>query len=266
MNNNIFLKGFISLIKVIALCAVTYLTLLLFYAQDKTQLGIDIFVLIFISLPTIFIIFFKKDFLAKHTKFAIPWKIYSVFYVIFIILYIGLWIFGNWHINYLKETQKTIDFINSKKITLDDVMGKNLPPAPDHKLNDSTIAGIDANNNYIRDDVELAIFKEYPNSARIRSAELQYAQALQLELTQVSNSETLIATIKKENSAYGCLSDSDLSSPLSVIDAKVKEMTDIILNTSLRTKEQSDNYKKYMTSYSLPTGPSCDLNISSLPN
>jgi len=187
-------------------------------------------------------------------------------------LYIALWIFGTWHLNEVAKTQKAIDFINSQKITLDDVMGKNLPPVPDQKLNDSTIAGIDANKNNIRDDVELAIFKEYPNSAKIRAAELQYAETLQLELTQVFNSATLVTSMQKEDLAYQCLSSTVMNKSMAATDAlaaldqKDKEVTDLILNTDLREKHYSDEYDKYMTSYSLPNGNYCDINLASLLN
>ena len=69
-----------------------------------------------------------------------------------------------------KNTSEQVAKIHATKLTLDDVMGKNLPPSyaeategkPDY---DATVPGIDENKNGIRDDVELAIFKEYPNSS-----------------------------------------------------------------------------------------------------
>ena len=79
--------------------------------------------------------------------------------------------------------------------------GEHLPPPPDPAQVDATIEGVDANGNGIRDDVELAIFKKYPNSARIRAAELQYAMALQMYLSKVFNSETLVAVIQGEDRA-----------------------------------------------------------------
>jgi len=263
---NIFLKSLVSLIKIIVICAVVYLTLLLFFAQNITQLGIDIFVLLFISLPTIFIIFFKKKFLAKYQKFNILWKIICVIYVISIILYVGLFILGTWHLGEKAKTQKAIDFINSRMITLDDVMGKNLPLEPDQKLNDSTIAGIDTNQNGIRDDVELAIFKKYPDSAKIRAAELQYAQALQLELTQVFNSGTLVTTIQKNDLAFDCLGYSGPDISLSAAKQKEKEMNDLLLNTDLRKKQYSNEFEKYMTGYASLPGPECNIDLSLLPN
>ena len=106
-------------------------------------------------------------FLAKFPKAQKAWLVFKIIYIIILTLFaIGLVVGFN---RYLQKTQiqKAIDFINSQKITPNDVMGKNLPPEPDpsavalrawQKLNDSTIAGIDANKNGIRDDVELEIF------------------------------------------------------------------------------------------------------------
>jgi len=74
-----------------------------------------------------------------------------------------------------QQSKETVALIQSKHIAPNDVDGKHLPPPPDSKLVDATIAGVDANQNGIRDDVELAIFKEYPNSPYTRAAELQYA-------------------------------------------------------------------------------------------
>ena len=76
--------------------------------------------------------------------------------------------------------------------------GEHLPPPPDPAQVDATIEGVDANANGIRDDVELAIFERYPDSLKIRAAELQYAMALQMYLTEVFNSETLVAVILKD--------------------------------------------------------------------
>ena len=82
-------------------------------------------------------------------------------------------------------------------------------------------------------------------AAKIRAAELQYAQALQLELAQVFNSETLIMVIRKENLAYNCIGDADKNDDLSLLHQQQKELEDLILNVDLRIKEQADNYKKY---------------------
>ncbi|MCX6721076.1 MAG: hypothetical protein NT026_00510 [Candidatus Staskawiczbacteria bacterium] len=270
--NNIFYKSSVAVVKVVVLAILAYYFVELFFVSSAIQLAIGLFILVFITLPTIFIIFFKQKWNARHPRFAKWWKVLRIFYAIIVILFIGSTIFGIWHLNQLAKTQKAIDFINSKKITLDDVMGKNLPTIPDQKINDSSIAGIDANNNYIRDDVELAIFKKYPNSAKIRAAELQYAQALQLELTQVFDSPTLVAVLQKEGLAYQCLGAAvlDKSKTMSEISAiigeKDKEINNLAINTDLRAQNQQDIYKKYMTSYMSSSGNECDIELTSLPN
>src|SRR3990167_7097106 len=81
-----------------------------------------------------------------------------------------------------EKTAEQVAKIHATTLTLDDVMGKNLPPEPGAEA-DKTIAGIDVNQNGIRDDVELAIFKEYPNSAKTRAVLLQYALVLQMQMT-----------------------------------------------------------------------------------
>src|SRR5262245_30563314 len=83
----------------------------------------------------------------------------------------------------VRKTNAQIEKIHNTKLTLADVMGDNLPHDPGIEA-DKTIAGVDANNNGIRDDVEIAIFSKYPNSPKIRAVLLQYALALQMEMIQ----------------------------------------------------------------------------------
>ncbi len=187
-------------------------------------------------------------------------KVILVILAVLFLLFAGLVAVGFSRRFEKNKTDVAIARINSTKITLDDVMGKYLPKKPDQKQNDATIEGVDANKNYIRDDVELAIFEKYPNSAKMRAAELQYAQALQLELTQVFNSESLIQAIRKENYAYSCLSNVDHKN----LDINEKEVENLILNNADR-KKQYENSFKFMTTYSLLNG-SCDIDLSSLSN
>lgn len=181
--------------------------------------------------------------------------------VVFLVLYAGFLALGLWNRYDQKRTAEAVERINSRKITLDDAMGKNLPPEPDKALNDSTVAGVDANNNAIRDDVELEIFKRYPNSAKTRAAMLQYAQALQLELTEVFNSETLVTTIKKENLAFFCLGEINNEK----LYESQTEIEKLVLDTDIR-KKKIDKVYEYMTTYSSPRDKECDIDISSLNN
>ena len=157
------------------------------------------------------------------------------------------------------RTKKAIERINSIKITLDDVMGHNLPPKPNQADSDRTIAGIDANNNLVRDDVELAIFEQYPNSAKTRAAMLQYAQAMQIELTEVFNSDVYIATKIKEAYGSGCLVDN-------TDDTAIKRQLDLdILDTDERRQKRVAN-AEYLKTYVVKARENCDIDVSLLPN
>lgn len=188
--------------------------------------------------------FFKKS-----------WRFLRLPLGIILVLYIGL-VFYRVPAMFDKEkTAKTVEQIRAQKITLADVMGDALPPVPNMQENNATVAGVDANNNGIRDDVELAIFKLYPHSARIRAAELQYAMALQNELSTVFNSETLVAAIQQEGRAYLCIGDNDF---------RIKEVENLVFDTDRRVQYRDEILRKHMTSFSLPNQTACDLAPSSL--
>lgn len=63
------------------------------------------------------------------------------------------------------------------------VNGYILPPAPDETLNNSTLLGIDSNDNGVRDDVEIYVIKRYakdPDFPKTKTAlAMQYAWATQ---------------------------------------------------------------------------------------
>lgn len=168
-----------------------------------------------------------------------------------------------------EKTAEVVQFIQTQKITMEDVDGRNLPPTPPQDLVDSTIEGVDANLNGIRDDVELEIFRRYPDSARIRSAMLQYAKALQLELTHVFNSETWVAAAVQDSRGYACLSQThtrdNLEEYFSIIDERIKKVEELQFNTTERI-EIKDKIKIFTTSISLPAENFCDISPESLLN
>ncbi len=188
-------------------------------------------------------------------------KLFKIVIVLAVVLFVGFASLGFYRKYEKNKTAEAIERINSRTITMADVMGENLPPKPDQMLNDSTIAGFDVNNNGIRDDVELAIFEKYPNSAKIRAGMLQYAQVLQLQLIEVFNSKTLIKTIQERSLAYGCLGDVNYK------DLKTNEklIEELVLNTDLRIRARENTYE-YMTTYSLTNEENCDIDFASLPN
>ena len=161
-----------------------------------------------------------------------------------------------------ERTAETVDRIYAQRLTPEHVDGKHLPQPPDPAQVDATIEGVDANANGIRDDVELAIFAKYPNSPYTRAAELQYAMALQLYLTEVFNSETWKIAAEQKSRGSTCLSltypRDDLEQFFKVIDARVGEVDDLMLNTSAR-KEKYDALDEFTTSYGIRDTNVCDL-------
>lgn len=155
-----------------------------------------------------------------------------------------------------EKTEKVVAQIHSQKLTIEDVNGEHLPPPPDPAQADATIEGVDANANGIRDDVELAIFKKYPNSAKIRAAELQYAKALQMEFTFAFNSETLVNIIEEQGRGYLCITN----------DARIAEVENWAVNTNARKQFREDIRRKYMASFGLNSTNECDIEPESLTN
>ena len=196
-------------------------------------------------------------------------KILKWIAIIFVAVFVILFIFGEFRYFNKKKTEEAVEKIHNTKLALDDVMGKNLPPDPGAEA-DKTIAGIDANKNGIRDDVELAIFREYPNSAKTRAVLLQYALVLQMELTlPVLNTDTATALIEDNNNrAHICIwsisSRSDMEKFIVETEKNESFVEQLQFNTGQRKKTQDDFYE-YVRSYSA-SNKGCDLDLATLPN
>lgn len=148
--------------------------------------------------------------------------------------------------------------IEAQKITMGDVDGEVLPPAPDPSVANATVAGIDANDNGIRDDVELAIFSEYPTSSAtstaVRAAELQYALDLQMQLTEVSDTATWIAAEVQANRGFACIYDASNGK----YESFENEVEELFLNTQIRT-DKYHSIQQFGASYKLSSDPDCDV-------
>jgi hypothetical protein len=169
-----------------------------------------------------------------------------------------------------EETAKVVAKIHATKLTMDDVMGANLPPSPGVEAG-MTIVGIDANKNGIRDDVELAIFKEYATSSKTRAVLLQYALALQMEFTQpLANTETVIAVAQEEGRAYSCVGQVLSRDDLSVFAREGRILREwveqIQLNTTERKRAQQEFYDDHLKNYGALNQPPCDIDLSTLPD
>ena len=208
--------------------------------------------------------------MAMKKRYKIPLIVFgtlAVFYFVLVIIRM-------FHFYNLDKTNEQVAKIHNTKLTMDDVMGKNLPPDPGAEA-DKTIQGIDANKNGIRDDVELAIFKAYPDSAKTRAVLLQYALALQMEAIQeVVNKEVVIATVQEEDRADICVADVLVPrktpesareySDIEKIDTYINFVKKIQSNNEARKKARTDFYEKIGSYNSLPR--LCDFDYSLLPN
>ncbi|MEK7629822.1 MAG: hypothetical protein AAB432_00355 [Patescibacteria group bacterium] len=204
------------------------------------------------------------------------WRIVKWPLVIIAVLFVALVIYRIPAAEERLKTEEAVNKIHAQKITLADVLGQNLPPEPDATLNNATVEGIDTNKNGIRDDVELAIFKMYPTSSRIRAAELQYALALQNELTQVFNSETFVGAVQEASRGFFCIGDTfpKLSSSTdeqtwqkqdTLFDTRIKEVETLVFNTPQRIQAREESFRNATTHGDINKF-NCDIDLKSLPN
>jgi len=201
--------------------------------------------------------------------FARAWRFVRWPLGVIFVLYVGLVIYRIPAVMDKQKTAEAVAQITAQKITLSDVMGAALPPTPNEQENNSSVAGIDKNGNGIRDDVELAIFKEYPNSTKIRAAELQYAMALQSEAADVFNKDTWVAGAIQDDRGYQCIGElhsrTNLNEALSVLSMRSKEVKNLVFNTSMRRSIYEKN-SNFTTSFGPPDTYFCDIDLNTLPN
>lgn len=168
-----------------------------------------------------------------------------------------------------KNTPEQVAKIHATKLTIDDVMGVNLPPDPGTEA-DKTIAGIDANKNGIRDDVELAIFKEYPNSAKTRAVLLQYALALQMEaMYQFEGKDTVIEIANKQDSAIFCVAKIVPGGGEGSVFTAMQKYSSPIFYEQFNTEKRMAAHKYFYSNIrggKIETSTSCDLELSLLEN
>ncbi len=166
----------------------------------------------------------------------------------------------------MPRQMQEVEKIHNTKLTLDDVIGTNLPPDPG-TLADQTIAGVDANDNGIRDDVELAIFNAYPDSAKTRAVLLQYALLLQTEETEPVVNKQIATVIAGEeySRAFDCVGEivPKSNDDIQKIQAYITFVDNKQLNTTKR-KYIKTNFDNLIESFELQHG--CDVNLKTLPN
>ena len=213
----------------------------------------------------------------KKLKIIFSYKILRIFTWAFLGLvgiFIILLIIRFFNYFEVEKINNQILKIHSTKINVSDVMGDNLPIDP--SLNaDKTIIGIDSNNNGIRDDVEIEIFKEYPDSSKTRAVLLQYALTLQMETIQpFVNTINATELLREESRASTCLSDflvprKDPESSRDYNDIeKIDSFINFIENKQFNTesrKSNRNNFLKNVRSFS-DLEDDCDIDLFKLPN
>ena len=172
-----------------------------------------------------------------------------------LVLFIALCVYYLYVGSQVVKTREAVAKIHANHLVWDDVFG-SLPPEPDPAADSATLAGIDANNNGIRDDVERAIYSAHKNSAKVAAAEFQYAKELQMEFTDVFNSDTLVAVLQEEDRGYQCIRSGGGQT----------EVENLIFNTQVRKDAREKIYSDYMRGFALPNSDYCDLDPASLPN
>ena len=136
------------------------------------------------------------------------------------------------------------------------INGHTLPPKPDPKVNNSTLLGIDSNNNGVRDDVEIWIYQTYKDRHPIYiDIAMQAGRAYKQVLETPERAREIRETV---NAPYFCSSyyknyAKILNEPILVherIDSPVK-------SKYFNTKERNNVYWEYDAllsggSYALP--------------
>ncbi len=148
------------------------------------------------------------------------------------------------------------------------INGYLLPPAPDPTVNNSTLLGIDSNNNGVRDDVERKIYFQYKRpieQAFMMQEAKWYPKTLEDPVIAAASED-----MEKENwNLYTCkgyLRLQNISIP--------KNSVDFMENAYFNTKERMHAYIKYNEAssggvYHIPllrdaNKENCDFNITKM--
>ena len=128
-----------------------------------------------------------------------------------------------------------------------------------------TLAGVDSNNNGVRDDVERYIVLTVPESAKHREALKSYARTIQEGLLS-STQEQSIAAGDKESRSIECFSYLGVRKQM-----KWREVLALMFNTEARLNAQRDNLSRQSGQVytSLPSDQyrtACDFNVEAQPN
>lgn len=98
----------------------------------------------------------------------------------------------------------------------------------------ATLAGIDANNDGVRDDVAAYIAQSHPNSAKERAALTQYAKVMQSALLDANDKALSIQHMEETSKALECMSYTAGSVEGAI--AMKGDLRSLVLNTDDRNR------------------------------
>jgi hypothetical protein len=125
-----------------------------------------------------------------------------------------------------RMVESTPQFASTTIDTRTVINGIKVPPVPDAKINNATVAGVDSDNSGIRDDIDRLIAEKVGNDPLRHQALIRYERSLQLLIQSPSNKTYLMAN----NDELECFTNDmlDISS----------QITRVLLNT----KERAHGY------------------------
>jgi hypothetical protein len=98
--------------KILVAFILLFLTAGLFRPKPESEKYCDIILFLFITLPTIFVVYIKSGFIKDHQKFLKPWKFLRVIYGIIIALFIVLTTVGCYRLYHQTKAVQVYDFVN----------------------------------------------------------------------------------------------------------------------------------------------------------
>jgi hypothetical protein len=132
------------------------------------------------------------------------------------------------------------------------INGIAVPPAPDAAANNATLAGVDSNNNGLRDDAEIMIVSLTKKDA-YESYVLQIAKLMQRLATESISSQTEYNTIQTQ---IYCLNAKRTQQEKEILS--IQDIESSIVNSRERSAKLAENDGKYANGWTSAGGATCN--------
>ena len=131
--------------------------------------------------------------------------------------------------------------------------GHILPPKPDMQINNSTIAGIDANNNGVRDDIERWVYldmKTYRYPKVERAIAMDWGKAIQTILMNPEKAKEIYDTVHRPQNCFWYYKLGYLGGNMQMYPIGYVIFDDEFRDIAMNTKERQKAYLKYNVLFS----------------